>query len=108
MVPEGKKLQMVLAGIGGTLLVLIIKAIFPDLPDGVIEWAIGVVGGVPALGAMGQAVADGMSKGLTSSNAKQIIAGNQALAATQLKAVEAQAAGVPTLPLSTTPVPPAA
>ncbi len=70
---ESNKLKMVLAGIAGTLLVLLIKGLFPDLPDGVIEWAIGVVGGVPSLGAIGQSVADGMSKGLTSSKSKQII-----------------------------------
>lgn len=71
---DSKKVKMVLIGVAGTLLVLIIKGLFPDLPDGVIEWAIGVVGGVPALGATGQALADGMSRGLTSGNAKQIIA----------------------------------
>jgi hypothetical protein len=69
---ESKKLKMVLAGIAGTLLVLLIKGLFPDLPDGVVEWAIGVVGGVPALGATGQAIADGMTKGLTSSQGAAI------------------------------------
>jgi hypothetical protein len=71
---ESKKLKMVLAGIGGTLLVLLIRGVFPDLPDSIIEWAIGVVGGVPSLGALGQALADGMSRGLTSSQAPGIIA----------------------------------
>lgn len=71
---ESKKLKMVLAGIAGTLLVVAIKGMFPDIPDGVIEWAIAVVGGVPSLGTLGQAVADGMSRGLTSSNAPRIIA----------------------------------
>lgn len=68
-----KKIQHVLIGVAGTIVVLIIKAIWPDLPDGTIEWAIGVVGGVPALGAVGQALADGMSRGLTSSNADKIL-----------------------------------
>jgi hypothetical protein len=71
---ESKKLKMMLAGIVGTLLVLLIRGFFPDLPDGVIEWAIAVVGGAPSLGALGQSLADGMSRGLTSSNAPRIIA----------------------------------
>ncbi|MCE5272044.1 hypothetical protein LLH00_12280 [bacterium] len=70
---DSKKVKMVLAGIGGTLLVLLIRGLFPDLPDSVIEWAIGVIGGVPSLGALGQSLADGMSRGLTSSNAPRII-----------------------------------
>jgi hypothetical protein len=71
---DSKKVKMVLAGIAGTLLVLLIRGLFPDLPDSVIEWAIGVIGGVPSLGALGQSLADGMSRGLTSSNAPRIIA----------------------------------
>lgn len=71
--PQSKKLQQTLASIAGTLLVLLVKAIFPDIPDEVVIWGIGVVGGVPALGSVGQAIADGMSKGLTSSNADKIL-----------------------------------
>jgi len=68
-----KKIQMVLAGIGGTLLIVVLKAFFPDVPDDVIIWAITVIGAVPGLGATGQAIADGMSRGLTSSNAEKIL-----------------------------------
>ena len=71
---ESKKLKMVLAGIAGALLVVAIKGMFPEIPDNVIEWAIGVVGGVPSLGALGQSLADGMSRGLTSSQGPRIIA----------------------------------
>lgn len=70
---EGKKMSMVLIGVAGVLLVLLVKGLFPDLPDSVVEWAIGVVGGVPSLGAMGQAFADGMSRGLTSSRGPAIL-----------------------------------
>jgi hypothetical protein len=87
---ESNKLKMVLAGIAGTLLVLLIKGLLPNIPDSVITWAIGAVGGVPALGATGQALADGMTQGLTSSKSAQIIAGNQALADTKLATVQAQ------------------
>jgi len=75
---ESKKLKMILSGIAGTLLVLLVKAFFQDLPDGVVEWAIAVVGGSSSLGVTGQSLADGMSKGLTSSQAGRILEARKA------------------------------
>ncbi len=93
---DSKKLKMVLAGIAGTLLVLLIKGFFPDLPDSVIEWAISVVGGVPALGALGQSLADGMSRGLTSSQGAKILELQQSqLAAGSAVLPNSQASGTP-------------
>jgi len=85
-----KKIQHVIIGVAGTIVVLIIKAIWPDLPDGTIEWAIGVVGGVPALGAVGQSIADGMSKGLTSSNANKILEAGTVVKNSSAPAAKAQ------------------
>lgn len=69
-----KKTQMLLATIGGVVLVLIVYHYLPGLDPHVVQWAISGITGTGIGGVLGQGFADGMSKGLTSSQGKGIIA----------------------------------
>jgi len=63
-----KKMQMLIGTILGNCLVLVLFAIWPDIPQDVVQYAIGGITSAGVGGVLGQGFADGMSKGLTSSN----------------------------------------
>ena len=63
-----KKIQMLIGTILGNCLVLVIFNFWPNIPVEVVQYAIGGITSAGVGGVLGQGFADGMSKGLTSSN----------------------------------------
>lgn len=63
-----KKIQMLIGTIIGNCLVLVIFNFWPHMPVEVVQYAIGGITSAGVGGVLGQGFADGMSKGLTSSN----------------------------------------
>ena len=68
-----KKVQMLLGTILGNVLVLVLYNFFPDLPADAVQWAIGGISSAGIGGTLGQGFADGLSRGLTSSQGQKII-----------------------------------
>lgn len=69
-----KKVQMLIGTIIGNCLVIALYNLWPDIPPDAIHWAIGGISSAGVGGTLGQGFADGMSRGLTSSQGKQIMA----------------------------------
>ena len=69
-----KKITMLLGTIIGNCLVLVLYHLWPDLPADVVQWVIGGISGTGLGGLLGQGFADGLSRGLTSSQSGRIIA----------------------------------
>jgi len=69
-----KKIQMLIGTIIGNAAILALYSVLPDLPDDVVQWAITGISGTGLGGVLGQGFADGMSKGLTSSQGRKNMA----------------------------------
>jgi len=68
-----KKIIMLIGTILGNCLVLALYNFWPDIPADVIQWAIAGISTSGLGGVLGQGIADGMSRGLTSSQGKKIL-----------------------------------
>ena len=70
---ESKKIKMLVATILGNCLVLVLYNFMPNLPEDVVQWVIAGISSTGAGGVLGQGFADGLSKGLTSTQGKKTI-----------------------------------
>lgn len=61
---------MLIGTILGNSLILFLYHIWPDIPSDVVAWVVGGISTTGLGGVLGQGFADGLSKGLTSTNAK--------------------------------------
>jgi len=68
-----KKIVMLIGTILGNCLVLALYNLWPELPADVVQWAIAGVSSAGIGGVLGQGFADGLSRGLTSHQGKQIL-----------------------------------
>ena len=69
-----KKMKMLIGTILGNCCVLLIYHFLGDIPTEVMQWIIAGISGTGLGGVLGQGFADGMSKGLTSSQGQKILA----------------------------------
>ena len=68
-----KKIVMLIGTILGNCLVIALYNLWPDVPQNVLLWAIGGISSTGIGGVLGQGFADGLSRGLTSSQGKRIM-----------------------------------
>ncbi|MBW7996004.1 MAG: hypothetical protein FVQ81_05400 [Candidatus Glassbacteria bacterium] len=68
-----KKIVMLIGTILGNCLVIVLYNLWPDIPQDVLLWAIGGISSTGIGGVLGQGFADGLSRGLTSSQGKRIM-----------------------------------
>jgi len=68
-----KKVMMLIGTILGNCAVLALYSIWPDLDAQVVQWAIGGISSAGLGGVLGQGIADGMSRGLTSHQGRKIM-----------------------------------
>ena len=73
-----KKILMLIGTVIGNCLVIALYNLWPDIPKDVLLWAIGGISTTGIGGVLGQGFADGMSRGLTSSQGKKILESNLA------------------------------
>ena len=69
-----KKIKMLIGTILGNCCVMLIYHYVGDIPTEVMQWIIAGISGTGLGGVLGQGFADGMSKGLTSSQGQKILA----------------------------------
>ena len=68
-----KKIVMLIGTIIGNVAVLALYNLWPDIPRDVVLWAIGGISSTGIGGVLGQGFADGLSRGLTSSQGRRIM-----------------------------------
>ncbi|HUU29364.1 MAG TPA: hypothetical protein VM123_16295 [archaeon] len=69
-----KKVLMLVGTILGNCLVLVLYHLWPEIPSDVIQWVVGGISSTGLGGLLGQGFADGLSRGLTSSQGAKIMA----------------------------------
>ena len=70
-----KKIVMLIGTIIGNCAVLALYNFWPDIPQDVVLWTIGGISSTGIGGVLGQGFADGLSRGLTSSQGRKIMEG---------------------------------
>ena len=68
-----KKIVMLIGTIVGNCAVMALYNLWPDIPQDVLLWAIGGISSTGIGGVLGQGFADGLSRGLTSSQGGKIM-----------------------------------
>ena len=68
-----KKIIMLIGTILGNCLVLALYNLWPDIPVDMAQWVVAGISSTGLGGVLGQGLADGMSRGLTSHQGKKIL-----------------------------------